>query len=243
MTTITRLSSIGLLAIVLAACGGTAATIAPDGTERPPVATEAPPAATEAPPEGTTPPVDPGALPSFDPADILANLEGIDSYRIQMATDGTVGYQAVVVTKPVLSRDIRLGEGDDAQRIVVIGDEAWMSGPDGFEPLPAELASSMLLAFDPIALAGGFADTGAWTGATEVGSEERNGVDTTHYRIDGSTFGAMMPQLPPGASIDIWIAKDGGYIVAMEVIGEGGKGFQIDVSGINDPENVVERPV
>ena len=67
-------------------------------------------------------------------------------------------------------------------------------------------------------------------------------MDASHYRIDGTTFGALMPQLPPGASIDVWVSKEGGYIVGLEVVGEGGKGFVIDVSGINDPANVVERP-
>jgi hypothetical protein len=33
------------------------------------------------------------------------------------------------------------------------GDEASMDSGDGFEPLPAALADSMLLAFDPIAIA------------------------------------------------------------------------------------------
>ena len=68
--------------------------------------------------------------------------------------------------------------------MIVIGDEAWLDSGDGFEPVPAALASSMLLAFDPIILASGFANAGAWNGATQVGTEEHNGVETSHYRID-----------------------------------------------------------
>ena len=167
--------------------------------------------ATDAAPTVAVPSVDASALvlPSFDPSQILANLEGIDSYRISMSTDGEVTYQAVVVTKPELSRDIRLGPDDDDDRFVVIGDEAWMDEGDGFQPMPAALAGPLLLAFDPIAIAGGFANAGVWNGATEVGSEDHNGVDASHYRIDGSTFGALMPQLPPGASIDIWVVEGG----------------------------------
>ena len=233
------LAGLAGLAIVVAACGGAAGTVAPpEGTATPA------PQATDAAPTVALPSVDASAivLPSFDPSQILANLEGVDSYRIQMSTDGKVGYQATVVTKPELSREIRLGDDDSADRIVVIGDEAWLDDGDGFKPMPAALASSMLLAFDPIVLAGGFANAGAWGGASEVGSEDHNGVDTTHYRIDGSTVGTFMPMLPPGASIDVWISKDGGYIVGLEVVGEGGKGFVVDVTGINDPANVVERP-
>jgi hypothetical protein len=239
----TILAGVACLAVVLAACGGaTSSDSTPTSAASQPAASAAP---SEAAPSVALPSVDASAivLPSFDPSEILANLEGVDSYRISMSTDGEVGYQAVVVTKPVLSRDIRLGPDPDDDRIVVIGDEAWMDSGDGFEPLPAALASSMLLAFDPMILAGGFANTGAWAGSTDLGTEEHNGVDTRHIRIDGSTLGAMVPNLPAGASIDAWVATDGGYIVGLEVVGEGGKGFVIDVTGVNDPANVVERPV
>lgn len=237
------LAGLAGLAILVAACGGaTSSGAAPNTGTDEPTATAA---ASEPAPSVALPSVDASAivLPSFDPSALLANLEGVDSYRIQMSTDGKVGYSAVVVTKPELSRDIRLGDDDSADRMVVIGDEAWLDDGDGFKPVPAALANSMLIAFDPMVFAGGFANPGVWGGASEVGSEDRNGVDTTHFRIDGSTIGAMLPMLPPGASIDIWVSKDGGYIVGLEVVGEGGKGFVVDVSGINDQANTVERPV
>ena len=240
----TILAGLAGLAVLVAACGGTTSSAStPSSVASPPAASDVAPS--EAAPSVALPSVDASAivLPSFDPSDILANLEGVDSYRISMSTDGEVGYQAVVVTKPVLSRDIRLGPDPDDDRIVVIGDEAWMDSGDGFEPLPAALASSMLLAFDPMIMAGGFANTGAWAGSTDLGTETHNGVDARHIRIDGSTLGAMVPNLPAGASIDAWVATDGGYIVGLEVVGEGGKGFVIDVTGVNDPANVVERPV
>lgn len=236
------LAGVAGMAIVVAACGGAASSGAlPSTATDEPTATAA---ASEIAPSVALPSVDASAivLPSFDPAQILANLEGVDSYRIRMSTDGKVGYQATVVTKPELARDIRLGDDDAAQHMIVIGDEAWLDSGDGFEPVPAALASSMLLAFDPIVLAGGFANAGAWNGATQVGTEEHNGVEASHYRIDGSSIGAMVPTLPPGASIDVWISTDGGFIVGLEVVGEGGKGFAVDVTEINDPANSVERP-
>ena len=111
------LAGLAGLAVIVAACGGTATPDSPDGTATPaPVATD------------VAPSVDASALvlPSFDPSQILANLEGIVSSRISMSTDGEVSYRAVVVTKPERTRDIRLGPDEDDDRFLVIGDEAWM---------------------------------------------------------------------------------------------------------------------
>lgn len=239
-------AALTIIAVAVTACGGTtgtagvgttapAGTTAPDATIAP--ATTAP---TDAPDATASAPA--VVLPSFDPSEILANLEGIDSYRITMSTDGTVGYSAVVVTKPVLSRDISLGEGDDAQRIVVIGDEAWMGSGDALQPMSGDVVTGMLAAFDPILLAGGFSQAGTWNGAADQGVEDKNGVQARHFQIDSSSFAGAMAQMPAGATIDAWVAEEGGYLVSLAVVGEGGKGFTIDVTDVNDPGNVIERP-
>jgi hypothetical protein len=236
-----RLAAVGLLALALAACGGATATTTPDTGTTAPEPTAAPPE-TAPPVDGASPEASAIVLPSFDPSAILENLEGIDSYKISMSTDGEVGYSAVVVTKPELARDITFGAGDDAQHIVVIGDEAWMGTNGGFQPVPGEMAGGLLAAFDPILLAGGFATPGAWSGAEDQGTEERNGVQAKHFHIDSETFSGTFAGMPAGASIDAWIAEEGGYLIALEVVNEEGQGFVIDVTDINDPANVVERP-
>ena len=47
--------------------------------------------------------------------------------------------------------------------------------------------------------------------------------------------------MPPGSAIDLWIAEEG-YLVSMSLQGIEGQDFTMDVSGVNDPANVVERP-
>ena len=66
----------------------------------------------------------PIAIPSFDVSAITKGLENVDSYRISITVNGVEQYKGVVVTKPVLSRDLTVSGGT---RIVVIGDEAWVA--------------------------------------------------------------------------------------------------------------------
>lgn len=237
------LVALAALSLTIAACGGTS-TDEPTETpiETPAAPTEAATAAPTTDPAAS--PSDPAiVLPSFDPSDILANLEGIDSYRVVVTTDGEVSYSAVVVTKPELARDIQLGDSDDDDRIVVIGDEAWMGSGDDLEPVPPAMSTAMLAAFDPFLLFAGFTQAAAWDGAEDLGTEDRNGVSARHHRIDDSTAFGSIPQMPDGASIDIWVAEDGGYLIALEVVGEDGDdGFVVDVSDINDPSLSVQRP-
>ena len=97
-----------ITAVLVAACGGAAASPSVGG----PGSSSGPggPDATAGP--GGSLPVLPSGLviPSFDPGAILQNLEGVDSYRVAMTTDGELSYSAVVVTKPVLSRDITVDD-------------------------------------------------------------------------------------------------------------------------------------
>jgi hypothetical protein len=232
-----------ITAMVIAACGGSAsatpAAATPDGGNPEATLDIAPTTAPD--PNAATP--DAG-LPSFDPSGLSQNLEGVDSYRVTVTTDGDTSYRAAVVTKPVLSRDILLGDDADAQRLVVIGDEAWSGTGDDLVAMPSELASSMLLGFDPMLMFGGFTQLGAWQGAADQGTESRNGVQARHFHIDDGTFlgGVAAAAMPAGASIDAWVAEDGGYLVALEIVGADDEGFVVDVTDINDPGITVERP-
>jgi hypothetical protein len=91
-------------------------------------------------------------------------------------------------------------------------------------------------------MAGAFAQPGAWSGANDQGVEEKNGVQARHFRIENGSFVGTLASMPPGASIDAWVAEDGGYLVSLAVVGEASDGFTIDVTNVNDPANVVKRP-
>lgn len=224
-------------ALALTACGGGTATATPD-----PGATPTPPAATPAPTTASgeaTPTATPaGAIPSFDLSGLATRLDGVDSYRIAITSNGTSAYSATVVTKPVLSRDVTT---DDGTRIVVIGDEAWIGKGDVLQPAPPEMATPMLAAFDPIVLMGAFATPGAMTGATDIGTEQKNGVQARHFRVDADSMIGAMASMPPGSAIEMWIAEEG-YLVSLSVSGTGEGAFTMDVTNVNDPANVVERP-
>lgn len=178
------------------------------------------------------------ALPTFDLSALATSLDNVDSYRITIATGGETAYQAMVVTKPVLSRDVTVS----GQRFVVIGDEVWMETDGQLVPAPAQMASGLLSTFDPALLVGAFAQPGAMFGASELGSEEKNGVQAKHFKVDSSSLVGTFASMPPGSSIEIWIAEDGGYLVSMSAIGLGDEDFAMDVTNVNDPANVIERP-
>ena len=225
---------VGLTAIALltAACG--ASTTATGGPGATTAAGTAPVASADA---GGS--VGTLAIPSFDLSALVQNLQGVDSYMVSISSGGTPQYQATVVTKPVLARDVTLADGT---RFVVIGDEAWTGTGDKLTSVSSQLATTMLGAFDPALLVGGFGQLGAAGGATDAGTEEKNGVQAHHFKIDSTSPIFALASLPPGASIDFWVAADGGYLVSLAVVGATGSDFSIDVTNVNDPANTVEKP-
>jgi hypothetical protein len=145
----------------------------------------------------------------------------------------------VVVTKPVLARDLTISGGT---RIVVIGDEAWVAnGDEPLKSVPSQIASQMFAAFDPTMLVGMFSGPEWAQSSLDKGAEEKNGVPTHHFLIDSTTAVGGFSGVPAGASINIWIA-DEGYLVAWESSGFGGSDMSIQVTGVDDPANKVERP-
>ena len=143
------------------------------------------------------------------------------------------------MTKPVLSRDITISGGT---RIVVIGNEAWTAqGSEPLKSVPAQLAITMFSGFDPSLLVGAFASPQWMQSALDKGTEQKNGVNA-HHLIDSTTLVGGLSGLPAGASINFWIA-DEGYLVAWESKGVGSAGdTSIEVTGVDDPANKVDRP-
>jgi hypothetical protein len=249
MTDLRRAVSIGAQVIItvllVAACGG-AATSTPTAEATP--AGEATPGAEATPTPESGGEASPDlAIPSFDLGALTGGIPGVDSYRTETSIAGVKQYESVVVKQPVLSKAITIYDGGEvSSRLVVIGDEAWTAdGSDGaFEPVPGgtQVASAMLLAFDPALMLGGFAAVDWSQAASNLGAEQKNGVQAHHVRIDSTSFVGAAAAMPPGSAIDAWVA-DAGYLVAWEMSGfPEDANFSIQVTGINDPANRVERP-
>ncbi len=228
------------IALVIAACGGNTASGVPASggigasTAAPSTAVLASPATGA----GGSPEASfPFAIPSFDVGELTKGLDKVDSYRVAISVGGVEQYKGVVVTKPVLSRDITISGGT---RIVVIGNEAWVAEGSGpLKSVPSQLAMTMFAAFDPTLLVGAFSGPQWAQSSVDKGAEQKNGINAHHLVIDSST--AAVTGLPAGASINLWIA-DEGYLVAWESTGTGGGDISIQVTGVDDPANKVERP-
>ena len=231
------------IVLIVAACGGTTASGSPGATGGTSGTTAAPAAsaASAAPVASASQALLPSlAIPSFDIGELTKGLENIDSYRVSITVNGVEQYKAVVVTKPVLSRDITISGGT---RIVVIGDEAWTAqGSEPLKSVPSQLATAMFGAFDPTLLVGAFSSPQWAQSSLDKGAEQKNGVNAHHFLIDSTTAVGGFSGVPAGGSINFWIA-DEGYLVAWESKGMGGAGdTSIQVTGVDDPANKVERP-
>jgi len=240
------LGALLLIAVLLVtACGGGATATATPTPVAPGDATPTPAAEATPTPEGAGEATPEVALPTFDLGALTGGLPGVDSYRTSFSVGGVEQYRSVVVTQPVLSKAITALDGTEvSQRFVVIGNEVWIAdGADGaFAADTTGLAGTMLIAFDPALMLGGFASVDWANAASDQGVEEKNGVQAHHVRIDSTTFVGAAGAMPAGSAIDVWVA-DAGYLVAWEMTGfPEDANFSIQVTAVNDPANNVERP-
>lgn len=183
------------------------------------------------------------AIPSFDLGSLVQNLENVDSYKIVIDATGDT-YTGTVITRPVLSRDLYMGTGAGATHIVSIGDESWIGTGDGpVQPAPSALVASMLPLFDPMVLVAAFANQSVAEYAEDLGTEDKNGQPTTHYKVNPALMMGGLMSFPPTASIEMWVAADG-YLVSYAAtdFGSVGANLAIDVTNVNDPANEVPHP-
>lgn len=238
--------------LIAAACGSGSATQAPATSSEASAApsVEAPSAApseapaSEAPAASAEPSI--GALPTFDLAALSGALPGVDSYRTSTTISGVKQYESVVVTKPEVSKAITVydDQGTVTNRYVIIGKDAWQAdGATGaFQSVPSELATTMLMAFDPALMLGAYAKLDWATIATNQGMEDKNGVQSHHVRIDSTSLLGAAGAMPAGSAIDVWVA-DAGYLVAWEMTGfPNDANFAIEITNVNDSANKVEKP-
>lgn len=185
------------------------------------------------------------AIPSFDLGSLVTNLENVDSYRVTIAGADGLDYSGTVVTKPVVARDLRMGSGDSSTHIVTVGEEAWMGTGDGaLTTAPSALIAGMIPLFDPMVLLGAFGGLSMTEYAENLGEEQKNGQNTTHYKVNLSSLPNFVQLgMPESATVETWVADDG-YLVSFIAtdFGQVGTNLAIDVTNVNDPANVVERP-
>ncbi len=241
------------IALIVAACGGAttpsvgaaasgsgavASSSAPSAAASQPSAPSQEPAASDAAPSA-------GTIPSFDLSALTGAIPGVDSYRTSFSIGGVEQYRSVVVTQPVLSKEISIVEdGAVTSRFIVIGKETWTAdGADGaFEAVPEAMAGLMLLAFDPTMMLSAYANVDWGLAAVDQGAEQKNGVQARHIKIDPTTLAGLAAAMPAGSAIDIWIAE-AGYIVAWEMSGFGADSdMSIQITGVDDPANTVQAP-
>jgi len=230
------------IALVLAACGSNggsaAASAAASGGTSGTTATPSPAASSGA-VASQAPDVSGLPIPSFDISAITAGLQNLDSYRVTMSVGGAEKYKAVVVTKPVLARDITI---DGNTRVVIVGSDTWIGqGGAPLTKVPEAMATSLFAAFDPSLIVGAFSGPGWAQSSLDQGVEQKNGVSAHHYHIDSTTLAGGFTGLPAGAVVDVWIAEDG-YLVAFESTGTQGGDYSIEVTGVDDPANKVDTP-
>ncbi len=258
---------LGLIgALVLAACGGAASEPPTPDSNEPPGQGDTP-TPTPEPIIGTEDTPAPGDGSAAFSAATTA-LDALDSYafRVQIKStttnNGTVSisdsvYSGVVVSKPTEANSLQIAELDadgnvtSGTEFVIIGAEAWLRdvGSEAWVAIPAAQVSTMFTAFRPEQMFGTYF-AGFGGNFKTVGTESKNGVDTTHYQGDeaiGSILGSIAGVNGTWTS-DAWIANDGGFLVHSEAgveaaAGTDGGSFLIVVD-ITDPNSAgpIEPP-
>jgi hypothetical protein len=244
MNALSRLAAlVAVLALLLAACGGTASPAAPSSSDAGPSSSAS---ATESGGPSGQPPASSLALPEIDLDAAAAALANVDSYRIALTIEGasSTTISGTVIRDPAPGHDLTITTGSASQHVIIVDDAAYVAQGSGpFTQLPAAAVEAMTRQYDLALLIAGF-NRPDLAGAMEtIGTESRNGVETTHHHIDGSTPAGQAAGVPPTGSLDIWIASDG-YVVSMVAtdMSPQAKRLQFDISNVNDPSNTVEAP-
>jgi hypothetical protein len=221
------------------------------------------------------------AEPSADTSQLAqagSKLSDLSSYRLEVKMQGvsflgtgsgsTMTMKATVVLKPVRALEFTMtgldfgmaSPGAEAAiTYIIIGDKAWMTIGGMSVEAPADSAGSADQMFESLAPDKMFGSQyGSYlSGMQQVGTEQKNGVATVHYKGDEASLkgiaaaagGADMPFDVSAWSMDVWVAQDGGYLVSALTKGviqsgetKGDYVMEINISNINDPANKVSAP-
>jgi hypothetical protein len=226
---------------LVAACNSAAGTTAPGSTTGTTPAAGSTPEATQA-----TPSQGPGA--SVDLGGAAAGLSNLTSYKLSMVT-GTASVEATVVNGPPKARQVTEIGSTGTVRVVQIGTDVWFDPGNGTfikNALPAAAVDDMFKAFDPaVFMANLLRQAPQINSIPPVGVETKNGVQATHIHADSSTqLPAGASPIPAGSVFDLWVAVDGGYLVALEATGVSASGgdVKLELTNINDPTLSVTPP-
>jgi len=262
--------TLALLSLALVACGGgeeaapaeTAPAAANTNSESAaPAATEAPtaePTAVPAPTAEPSPTAEPqSAKISFAELNPNNRPENLDSYRYDMiltmsgvndqgeAVSQSMTMQMAHTADPKASSITMVTEGVADMgdignlEMVQIGDTNYMVLPGmGCINLPAEgedlLQNSMTDAFTPEEMFNNLENL------TLVGEETIDDIRVLHYTFDETAVPAADAQGLQSMQGDVFIAKDGGYLVRMSVDMQGDTTFLQGFEGVNDAVMHVE---
>lgn len=247
------LLSLAAAAMLVAACGGAASPS--------PAASTAASATPSETPASASPSASPAA--SLDLSGAAKAIDKLTGYQLDATIkgavpgasgmDGTFKLTAVVDRKNNAYDFTMAGmEGLPASglKVVVIGNDAWVDLGTGSyikQTGGAAQFGASLDAFEPSTLLSSIPPA-ALMFMQKVGDEQKNGVQTAHYHMDGSNP-EIAQSLGSDADVDFWIASDGGYLVSMKVKGEvdanGTKApldMSLDVSRVNDSSINIQPP-
>jgi hypothetical protein len=198
-----------------------------------------------------------GAVTALDDLDNFAfrmemKASGASEFML-VPKEGSLVMEGTVILKPTPAADITMTTSDgtaspsamgirlvDNMSYVNLGGDQWMGSP--VTDMDSEMSS-----YKPENLLGGFS---SMSGLSAVGDETKNGIATTHYKGEDTSGLASTFGLPDGSwTTDVWIAKDGGYVVSESVLASAKAGAEagtftmtIDLTKANDPSLKVEKP-
>lgn len=236
-----------LASVALAACNASTASTPSLGLSLAPGSSST--AASAAPSSASSSAASPGAAASADLSQAGTAIANLDSYQAHMTTSSGTA-DLVIIHKPVPAESFITTESGHKTRIIVIGPDLWLDEGTGTfvkNAIPASAVAEMTKSFDPAVMFGEFFTGGLLQFMTTVGNEQKNGVATNHFHIDSTMPGPTGATIPPGGTLDVWVASDGGYLVAFEGHALEGNGatkgdIMIEITNINDPANAVTPP-
>ena len=207
---------------------------------------------TNAPGNGST--NQPGASDGGFASGLSGNLANLDSYKFTWSVMGADSASAsassggsisgIVINKPAKASNVNFY----GAQYITIGSEGWISS-DGTSWMANPSASSVDSMLPTTSYAG-FFDAYAQS-YKQVGTENKNGVDSVHFQGDTSTLSGLFARYGGLSNLhaDLWIAKSGNYPVSgifsfsyAAGTNAGSFGMTFDITNVNDPANKVEKP-
>lgn len=193
----------------------------------------------------------PGA--SVDVGGAASALAALSSYKVTMQITGSssASVETIVVNGATPAKQVTETSGSEVIRIIEIGEDVWLDQGTGTfvkNAIPKSAADAMLQAFDLSAMLVNMQKQPELAYLQNMGTEQKNGQNAVHLHADQNTpLPAGSSPIPAGTLFDMWVAADGGYLVALEATGllstDATVGsIQIELTNVNDPTLKVEAP-